>query len=59
MQVLPFESYGDYSNVVMGIFAIFFIPEMKDRTLEEIDEMFMVGLPAWKFKGISLPSALY
>ena len=43
----------------MGIFAIFFIPEMKDRTLEEIDEMFMVGLPAWKFKGISLPSPLY
>jgi hypothetical protein len=42
----------------MGIFAIFFIPEMKDRTLEEIDEMFMVGLPAWKFKGTLLTSAL-
>ena len=37
------------SNVVMGVFAGFFIPETKDRSLEEIDEMFMVGLPAWKF----------
>jgi hypothetical protein len=42
------------SNVVMGVFAIFFIPETKDRSLEEIDEMFMVGLPAWKFKGSSV-----
>jgi hypothetical protein len=37
----------------MGVFSIFFIPETKDRSLEEIDEMFMVGLPAWKFKGAS------
>jgi hypothetical protein len=37
----------------MGVFAIFFIPETKDRSLEEIDEMFMAGLPAWKFKGTS------
>jgi hypothetical protein len=35
----------------MGIFAAFFIPETKDRSLEEIDEMFMIGLPAWKFAG--------
>lgn len=38
----------------MGVFAIFFIPETKDRSLEEIDEMFIVGLPAWKFKGSSV-----
>jgi hypothetical protein len=28
----------------------FFLPETKDRTLEEIDEMFEKRLPAWKFK---------
>jgi hypothetical protein len=44
-----FGGYADDSNVLMSIFAAFFIPETKDRSLEEIDEMFMVGLPAWKF----------
>jgi hypothetical protein len=28
----------------------FFLPDTKDRTLEEIDEMFEKRLPAWKFK---------
>jgi hypothetical protein len=28
----------------------FFLPETKDRTLEEIDEMFEKKVPAWKFK---------
>ncbi|OQU96574.1 hypothetical protein CLAIMM_02638 [Cladophialophora immunda] len=54
------------TQVVVLLWSIFFIPETKDRTLEEIDEMFMngrlnsirvfilltleQGTPAWKFK---------
>jgi MFS transporter, SP family, sugar:H+ symporter len=37
------------SNLLMGIFVFFFIPETKDRTLEEIDEMFEMKVPARKF----------
>ena len=33
----------------MGIFIFFFIPETKDRTLEEIDEMFEMKVAARKF----------
>ena len=31
----------------------FYIPETKDRTLEEIDEMFEANVPARKFKSYS------
>ena len=48
-KVPPGRSDADDSNVLMSIFATFFIPETKDRALEEIDEMFIAGLPAWKF----------
>jgi MFS transporter, SP family, sugar:H+ symporter len=37
------------ANLIMGIFIFFFIPETKDRTLEEIDEMFEMRVPARKF----------
>jgi len=37
--------------VIIFVFIFFFVPETKDRTLEEIDEMFEDGLPARKFKG--------
>jgi len=38
------------SNLVTAIFIFFFIPETKDRTLEEIDEMFINKVPARKFR---------
>jgi hypothetical protein len=31
------------------IYAIFFLPELKGRNLEEIDQLFEANLPAWKF----------
>jgi SP family sugar:H+ symporter-like MFS transporter len=37
------------ANLFMGIFVFFFIPETKDRTLEEIDEMFEMRVAARKF----------
>jgi MFS transporter, SP family, sugar:H+ symporter len=37
------------SNLVTAIFIFFFIPETKDRTLEEIDEMFQNKVAARKF----------
>lgn len=37
--------------MVAAVFIYFFLPEIKDRTLEEISEMFEAGLPARKFKG--------
>ena len=39
------------SNVILFIFTYFLIPETRDRTLEEIHEMFQAKLPARKFKG--------
>ena len=35
----------------MFVFTWFFLPETRDRTLEEINEMFEAGVPARKFKG--------
>ncbi|KAL2401546.1 Major facilitator-type transporter ecdD [Exophiala dermatitidis] len=39
------------SNMILVIFTWFFLPETRDRTLEEIHEMFEARLPARKFKG--------
>ena len=36
--------------MVLFIFTWFFIPETRDRTLEEIHEMFEAKVPARKFK---------
>ena len=38
------------SNMILAIFVWFFLPETKDRTLEEIHEMFEAKVPARKFK---------
>ncbi|KAL4904585.1 hypothetical protein BDW74DRAFT_185512 [Aspergillus multicolor] len=39
------------SNLASVIFFYFFIPEMKGRSLEELDEIFAARVPARKFKG--------
>ncbi|KAI1342880.1 general substrate transporter [Xylariaceae sp. FL0016] len=41
--------YGSI-NMVMVVMVFFFIPELKGRTLEEIDQLFTSGLPLRKFK---------
>ncbi|KAI1426736.1 MFS transporter [Xylaria sp. FL1777] len=38
------------SNVIVAVFAYLFLPETRDRTLEEIHEMFENNVPARKFK---------
>lgn len=32
------------------LFIVFFVPEVRGRTLEEIEEMFDKGVPAWEFQ---------
>lgn len=38
------------SNFLCVLFFYFFMPEMKGRSLEELDEIFEAGVPARKFK---------
>ncbi|KAK5055229.1 hypothetical protein LTR84_012979 [Exophiala bonariae] len=38
------------SNMIVAVFTWFFLPETRDRTLEEIHEMFEAKLPARAFK---------
>lgn len=37
------------NSVLAVIFAIFFVPELKGRSLEEVDELFEAKLWAWQF----------
>ncbi|TPX08530.1 uncharacterized protein E0L32_010017 [Thyridium curvatum] len=39
-------------NIVMVILVFFFIPELRGRTLEEVDQLFASGEPLRKFKNI-------
>jgi SP family sugar:H+ symporter-like MFS transporter len=43
--------------VIIFVFIFLFVPETKDRTLEEVDEMFEARLPARKFKGYACVNA--
>lgn len=36
-------------SILAVIFAIFFVPELKGRSLEEVDELFEAKLWAWQF----------
>ncbi|GAD92005.1 major facilitator superfamily protein [Paecilomyces variotii No. 5] len=38
------------STVITMLFIVFFVPEVRGRTLEEIEEMFDKGVPAWQFQ---------
>ncbi|KAL2023354.1 hypothetical protein VTK56DRAFT_3092 [Thermocarpiscus australiensis] len=38
------------SNLICGVFFFLCLPELKGRTLEEIDELFERRISAWKFK---------
>ncbi|PKS12581.1 hypothetical protein jhhlp_000789 [Lomentospora prolificans] len=38
------------SCIIAAVWVFFFLPELKGRTLEEIDEMFYARLPARKFR---------
>jgi hypothetical protein len=38
------------SNFICVLFFFFFMPEMKGRSLEELDEIFEAKVPAMKFK---------
>ncbi|KAI1092260.1 general substrate transporter [Rostrohypoxylon terebratum] len=38
------------SNIIVFVFTWCFVPETRDRTLEEIDEIFEAKIPARKFK---------
>jgi len=40
--------YGSFS-VIAAIWVVFVLPEMKDRALEELDEMFAKGVSTFKF----------
>ncbi|KAH8761343.1 putative maltose permease [Hyaloscypha sp. PMI_1271] len=39
------------SCIIGALWTYFYLPEVKNRTFEEIDEMFMAKLPARKFRG--------
>lgn len=41
--------YGSF-NVMMVVLTFFFIPELKGRTLEEVDQLFASGVPLRKFR---------
>lgn len=40
--------FGGFTTLYM-IWAIFFLPELKNRSLEEVDELFNANLWAWQF----------
>ncbi|KAI8679864.1 MFS domain-containing protein [Fusarium keratoplasticum] len=48
--------YGSI-NFIMVVATFFFIPELKSRTLEEVDQLFASGAPLRKFSAISTKSA--
>jgi SP family sugar:H+ symporter-like MFS transporter len=41
--------YGSVSVISM-VFVGYFVPEMKGRSLEELDELFQSKIPAWRAK---------
>jgi SP family sugar:H+ symporter-like MFS transporter len=48
--------YGS-TNFLMVVLTYFFIPELKGRTLEEVDQLFARGAPLRKFKSVRTKTA--
>lgn len=44
-------------NVMMVVATYFFIPELKGRTLEEVDQLFASGIALRKFKNVKTQTA--
>ncbi|OKL63983.1 hypothetical protein UA08_00455 [Talaromyces atroroseus] len=60
----PYADLGSKVGFIYGslaiaafLFAYFCVPEMKGRTLEEINQMFQNGVPIWKFGIYKNPTA--
>jgi MFS transporter, SP family, sugar:H+ symporter len=60
----PYADLGSKVGFIYGglaiasfVFAYFCVPEMKGRTLEEINRMFQDGVPIWKFGNYVNPTA--
>ncbi|QGA16551.1 hypothetical protein EYB26_004218 [Talaromyces marneffei] len=58
----PYANLGSKVGFIFGslavasfLFAYFCVPEMKGRTLEEINQMFQDGVPIWKFGKYGAP----
>ncbi|KAI1410538.1 general substrate transporter [Hypoxylon sp. FL1857] len=54
----PYAALGGKVGFIYGsicfafvVVTFFFIPELKGRSLEEVDQLFAMGIPLWKFKG--------
>lgn len=45
------------AGYLLGLFGIFFTPELKGRSLEEVDELFETKLQAWQFKDLQTSGA--
>lgn len=48
--------YGSL-NMMMVVLTFFFIPEMKGRTLEEVDQLFASGVPLRRFSKVKTKTA--
>lgn len=55
----PYANLGSKVGFIYGIIATlgviwgyFFLPEMSNRSLEEIDEMYESKVPAWRSRGM-------
>lgn len=44
-------------NIIMVLMVFFFIPELKGRTLEEVDQLFASGVPLRNFKSTATREA--
>lgn len=47
--------FGGFTTLYL-IWAIFFLPELKNRSLEEVDELFNANIWAWQFSSYKTKS---